>query len=1070
MDQNAEFLAKVTRPVRSGVYPRERLFRILDRGCKRPMIWITGQPGSGKTTLVSSYLDAREIPHLWYKIDATDSDIAQFYRYMSHAAQKVMSKKGGSLPVYDPKSSKDVTKFARRYFEELYRSLKKTPFVIVFDNYQEAPEKSPLQKAINIGLLTIAKGITIILMSRKDSPAALSRIRTNYSPEILRWNELRLTYEELEEIVKRRLGEQTRETLEFLHTKTDGWVAGLVMMLDKAQTEKIKPQVLDTLTPYEIFGYFETEIFENIEPEKQKFLLKTAFFPRMTHQMAEKFLADQKAGKILLDLHTNGCFTEKFLQSETVYNYHPLFREFLLVRGREEIPDDELLRLQRDAAAILVETCLFEDAAVLFCKTCDWDKLVELIHLNARSLIAKGRTKTLKAWLSSLPESFFENVPWLYYWNGLCQLPFAPEESYRSFEKAFQIFSSQNDEAGMFLAWAGTVEALVNDFRFDILYEWVPLLEDLLQRFPEFPSKEVEAHVASSMFATLVLRHPEHPEIDYWAERALSCAEESDDASLKVRPLVYFTWHKILKGDLASASLAINSLQIITESNAVSPLYLLKFKEAEALYCWLTAVADDCQRDVTDGLALAHTTGIHKMDCSLFGHAAANALSSGDMASSKKFLRKMATSLEDAGPWDKSFYYFLKAWEAMIKKDMVQALVNGETAVNLAVDTRVIQIEALCHIGKAQVMHELGEQDKAKEALTHARNVGYKIKSQLFEFMCLLTEAQFAFDRGEEQSGMMLLRNAMTIGKQQGYKNMFLWRNHVMAGLCAKALEGGIEIDYVQDLIKRRGLVHDFPPLHIEKWPWPLKIFTLGRFSLVKDGKPVRFSGKAQKKPLALLKALITLGGREVSEEHLLDILWYDADGDVAHKSFATTLHRLRKLVGNERALQLHEGRLTLDTRYCWVDVWAFERILGKVDVSWRKEAEESKKAHAIQLAERAIEMYRGPYLSGETDQPWTISYRERLRSKFLRVVKRTGLYWEETGNCDKAVDCYQKGLEVDDLAEEFYQRLICCYHSLGRRAEALTVYNRCRNTLSTVLGIEPLPSTESLCKKLLSS
>jgi DNA-binding SARP family transcriptional activator len=763
----------------------------------------------------------------------------------------------------------------------------------------------------------------------------------------------------------------------------------------------------------------------------------------------------------------NGYFTDKYLQSETVYNYHPLFREFLLVRGREEIPDDELMRLQKGAASILVETCLFEDAAALFCKTCEWDQLIHVINGNARSLIAKGRNKTLEEWLSCLPEKFFEDVPLLLYWKGFCQLPFTPEKSHYYFERAFQQFRSQNDVSGMFLAWAGCIEALLDAFRFDMLYEWVPILEDLLHRFPAFPSKEIEAHVASSMFATLVLRHPEHTEIYYWAEKALS--EGVEDVSVKVRSLVYLAWHKILKGDFAGASLAINSLEVITESNAVSPFYLLKCKEIAALYDWLTGDVDECQRNVSEGLALARLAGIHKMDCSLLGHGAANALSTGNLTSSKKLLQKMAASLEYAGPWDKSFYYFLKAWESMIKNDMVKALINVETAVNLAVDTRVTQIETLCYIEKAQVMHELGEQDKAKESLALARNVGYKIKSNLVEFMCLLTEAQFAFDRGEEQSGLMVLSNAMHIGKKQGYRNMFLWHAPVMAGLCAKALEGGIEVDYVQDLIKRRGLVHDFPQLHLEKWPWPLKIFTLGRFSLVKDGVPVRFSGKVQKKPLSLLKALITLGGREVSEEHLLDILWYDADGDVAHKSFATTLHRLRKLIGNERVIQLQEGRLTLDTRYCWVDVWAFERILGQVEVAWREGAHEKQKEYTIQLAERALDIYKGPFLPGETDQPWTISYRERLRSKFLRTVKRLGLYWEEAGNCEKAVDCYQKGLEVDDLAEEFYQRLIYCYHSLGRRAEALTVYNRCRSTLSMILGVDPSPSTEALCKKLLS-
>ncbi len=1069
MDQDSKSLAKVTRPVLSGVYLRERLFRLLDRGCERPMIWINGPPGCGKTTLVTSYLNVRKIPNLWYRIDETDSDIAQFFHYMSLAAENVIRKTGGSLPVYNQKYHGDITKFARRYFEDLYSRLKKTPFIVVFDNYQEIPEKSLFHKIINIGLLKISKGITVILISRKSMPSALSRIRANYSPEVLRWDELRLTYEELEEIVKRRLGEQTRETLQFLYTKTDGWVAGLVMMLDKVKTENVKPQLIDTLAPDEIFDYFATEILERIEFEKQDFLLKTAFFPRITPQMAEKYLEDRKAGRVLTDLHRSGCFTEKYLQSEAVYHYHPLFREFLLNRGREVLREKDLLQLQRCAASILVETCLYEDAAILFCRTCEWDKLIQLIHGNARSLIAKGRNKTLEGWLSCLPEKFFKNVPWLLYWNGLCRLPFTPGESYRCFEKAFQIFRSQNDDSGIFLAWAGAIEALVHDFRFASLDEWITILEDLIQRYPKFPSEEIEAHVASSMFTALVLRHPHHPEIDLWAERALSLSQESEDVSVKVRALIYLAWYKIYKGDFAGASLAINSLQIITESSTVSLLYLLKFKEVKALYYWLTAVTDECQRDVSDGLALARTAGIKKVDCSLLGHGVANALSTGDIASSKRLLQKMAASLEDAGPCDKSFYYFLKAWEAMLKRDMVQALINGETALKLAVDTGVIQIEALCHIEKAQVMHEMGEQEKAREFLNHARNFGNVIKSQLYEFMCLLTESQFAFDLGEEQNGLMLLRNAMTIGKKQGYINMFLWRAPVMARLCARALEVGIEVDYVQDLINKRGLIHDFSPLHIEKWPWPLKIFTLGRFSLVRDGKPVRFFGKVQKKPLSLLKALITLGGREVSEEHLLDILWYDADGDVAHKSFATTLHRLRKLVRNEKVLKLHEGRLTLDTRYCWVDVWAFERILGQVDVTWREGVEESRMAQAIQLAEKAIEMYKGPFLYGEVDQPWTISYRERLRSKFLRIVRRVGLYWEKVEDFEKAVNCYQKGLEVDDLAEEFYQHLMSCYLSLGRRAEALTVYKRCRNTLSMVLGVEPSPSTEALCKKFLS-
>jgi hypothetical protein len=62
-------LAKLTRPRLYDALPRPRLFERLDAARERPVVWITAPPGSGKSTLVASYTEARNLPYLWYQVD-----------------------------------------------------------------------------------------------------------------------------------------------------------------------------------------------------------------------------------------------------------------------------------------------------------------------------------------------------------------------------------------------------------------------------------------------------------------------------------------------------------------------------------------------------------------------------------------------------------------------------------------------------------------------------------------------------------------------------------------------------------------------------------------------------------------------------------------------------------------------------------------------------------------------------------------------------------------------------------------------------------------------------------------
>ena len=173
----------------------------------------------------------------------------------------------------------------------------------------------------------------------------------------------------------------------------------------------------------------------------------------------------------------------------------------------------------------------------------------------------------------------------------------------------------------------------------------------------------------------------------------------------------------------------------------------------------------------------------------------------------------------------------------------------------------------------------------------------------------------------------------------------------------------------------------------------------------------------------------------------------------------------------------LREGKLGLDPRCCWLDTWELERRIREADDAWR--ALELPRpqgrptgirqitARALESTEKALGLYRGHFLPADTGQPWTVSCRERFRSQFIRLVLRHGSYLEKSGQPRKAAEWYEKGLEIDDLAEELYQRLMLCLQRLGQEAAGLAIYGRCQAALEAALHLPPSSKTEAIYRSL---
>jgi LuxR family transcriptional regulator, maltose regulon positive regulatory protein len=250
---------------------------------------------------------------------------------------------------------------------------------------------------------------------------------------------------------------------------------------------------------------------------------------------------------------------------------------------------------------------------------------------------------------------------------------------------------------------------------------------------------------------------------------------------------------------------------------------------------------------------------------------------------------------------------------------------------------------------------------------------------------------------------------------------------------------------------------------NFENPPRPIRIYTLGRFAVVKDGAPISSTGRPQHKPMSLLKAVVAFGGDDVDLHDVIAALWAAADGDAARNAFDVALHRLRKLLERNDAVVLKEGQLSLNPGVCWVDVWEFERLLARVEKSLPDTRANTVSAA---LTERMLALYQGPFLNGASE-PWMLAPRERLHIKFHRHIGMLGQALERASAWDQAAQTYQRALEFDPLIEEFHRHLMLCRQQSGRIAEALDAYRRCRDILSITLGLQPSAETQAVYRSL---
>jgi LuxR family transcriptional regulator, maltose regulon positive regulatory protein len=1061
-------LAKLTPPRLPPIIERPRLYRSLAKTRERPIVWINAPPGFGKTTLVASYLRARKIRPLWYQLDEGDSDLATFFHYLGLTVQHGAPRQRSPLPHLTPEYLQGLPTFTRRFFENLYSRLK-PPAVLVLDNYQEVPADSPFHEMLTVGVEAAPPGYKVIVMSRALPPPALARVLAAQQMSFIGEEALRLTKQESRNIVRlhaRSKGPKANVRAEAMHDELQGWVAGLVLLLEQPGANRASGMMMLQKPPQVIFDYLAQEVMHRLTPERQTFLMQTAFLPEMTAAMARQLTGIDAAADILAHLYQSRYFTERRGVTDYVYQYHPLFRQFLRSHANAVLTTEEVQTIQIKAAALLEQAGRIEEAFELHQGAGAIEETVRLILTRGAELLHQGRLQTLEGWLKHVPLERYEQAPWLYYWLGTCRMPVAPLECEGHFERAFDKFKANGDQAGMLLAATGMVSSIFVSW-LDVTRSdrWIDILLGLVPPHVAFPSKEIEIQVTFCLFYALIWRRPQRVVIAPWLTRAQSFLKTTPDIEkyslLPSMMALLCSW----KGDLASAQKYSTILQAVGESETTPPLIRLTYYANRAVLEWQHGDAQQALEVVEQGLALAKRAGVHVFDSALFGSGVYGSLLQGDLGRAERYLQHTAPLVTSPSHFMRANFLFQSAWVVRMRGDLTKAWELVQEGLEVTGLRGSPFPEADYCRAAAELLHGLGNDRRARHYLNRVRFIAEETDSFYLRYIGHLLESQFDFDQGREKAGLDALRKALVIGKDKGLGFYGWWIPETMARLYAKALEANIEMEYVQDLIRKTRLVPVGSASASEAWPWPVKIYTLGRFEVYLDGKPLPSRRKVPYRVLHLLKVIVALGTKSIAIPRLIDALWPDAEGDVGYETFHKTLQRLRRLLNYDQIIQVREGKVVLNRELCWVDVIAFEDLENHAAL----DDGELRGRTRIDHYQRMIALYRGLFLDEEECGSWVNHRRERLRQGFIEAVEKVSDWQKGTGRPEEALIVLEHALKVDPLAEPLYLRLIKLLQTVGRQDAAKTVLTQYRKTCPALVGRKLSVEIERLGKTLLS-
>ncbi|MEO8009315.1 MAG: bacterial transcriptional activator domain-containing protein, partial [Betaproteobacteria bacterium] len=641
-----------------------------------------------------------------------------------------------------------------------------------------------------------------------------------------------------------------------------------------------------------------------------------------------------------------------------------------------------------------------------------------------------------------------------------------PRSARESLQKSFDIAEQEGDDLCQVQSAAALIGTYMAEYtHFQPLDRWIAVLVNKIPSEILLRDAKIELSVQSALLIALAFRQPGSPRMAHCVERVFELIQSDIDINLRTCAATYLLRYGATTGPLDVSKRSLLELDPLLKRAGVTPYNAASgFAAASWIHC-LCRNRSACIETSAHAQHIAEEHGLTSTAKIALINRMWLALFEFDVTESRDLLARVEQLVNYAHPFDVATIHGAKAWIALGENRLAEALDYGLKAVGFFDEAGSTMHRINFRLGLITIFVSCHQFDSARRRIAEVREIAGASITFWQRNALLASEASIALEEGNIGVTLEKLRIGLECARQCGDDFSFSnWSRPWLPRLYTEALRAGIEVVFVKRLIRR----YEISPPHsdLELWPWRIKVYALGQFQLLADEQVLSFNRKTPRKPLALLKALVALGGREVTQTKLIDALWPEEDGDGAHQSFTVALHRLRRLLGQHDLIVMRDGKVSLDSDRIWVDAFAFDALCCQ--------ANEARLAAQtpifFECSSRAINLYRGEFLDGEMDDAWALSTRERRRQQFIELITGLGEYFEQKWLYDDALALYRRGIDIDSLTEIFYVGLMRCHQKTGRTSEALSTYHRLQKEFASSHGTPPSAATEALYRSLLSN